>query len=236
MRQGRVGVGVEVGEVVGGLVAVDVLADQAGDVFDVGVLVGVDLASNMASSLASEGLGAAEEWMRPAQSWGWYQEYCQELPSVKPLPAPALAGSKGVRKAPEARRGSTKPSAGVEVVAPVGGALEEGGGDVGVAEGGGGAGDRPVVEGVLHGFGGGFVVVVDGDVAEAHVVGEVAVGGVGGAGDHGAEGFFAVEAGDVFEEGVGDLGDGVVADHAPGFEALLLPDGEDAEGAFVPGG
>ena len=159
---------------------------------------------------------------------------------MNPEPAPALAGSKGLRYSPLARRGSTKPSAVLKLlrqlverfsnVCAIWVLVSDLAIDFAICAM---VQSSKAYSMVLEG---GFVVVVYWDVAEFHVVTEIAVGGVGGAGGHGFEGCFGVIAADAFPVGVGDDGDGMVADHAPGFQALELPYGKDAEGAFLLGG
>jgi hypothetical protein len=64
------------------LVAVGVVADQAGDVLHVGVDVLVDLGVEHLVDLVLQAGVAAQRFTRPALSCGIYQEYCHALPSV----------------------------------------------------------------------------------------------------------------------------------------------------------
>lgn len=116
---------------------------------------------------------------------------------------------------------------------PVAGALAEFCGDGGLAKLVGHARDGPVVEGVFQRLGGRFAFFVDGHVAQLAVLRDAVVRAVVGAGDHGIERFVGIEAADAFHEGVGNHRHGVVADHAPGFQAVERPDGQDAVGALA---
>jgi hypothetical protein len=66
-----------------------VLAHHAGHVLDIRVLPGIDLCAEHGVKSGDELFFAAEKMDQALFILRLYQEYCQELPSVKPLSAPA---------------------------------------------------------------------------------------------------------------------------------------------------
>src|SRR5574337_1201000 len=78
--------------------------------------LGSILASNTSSSFLTNPALPPSSWIKPPTSCGSYHEYCHELPSVKPLPAPAFAGSNGSSNLPFASRGCAKPVFGLNTL------------------------------------------------------------------------------------------------------------------------
>ena len=218
---------------VAGLVAVDVLADQAGDVLGVAV---VDLriveVEHGVQLLDRRGV-AAQRLDDPAQ-------ILRREPRVLPGVALGIVRTivdggrvEGLAIGPVRLTRPQEAGLHIEAVAPVGRPLLEGLGQVGLAHVLGHLGDGPVVIGVFDGLGGGFRLLVDRGVAQLHVVAETAIGGVGRALDHGVQGRLAIIAADALHPGVGDDRHGVIADHRPGLLAVELPDRQDAVRALL---
>ena len=97
----------------------------------------------------------------------------------------------------------------------------------------GGLGDAPVVVSVFQGLGHGFHLFVERNVAQRRVFRQAVVVGVGCRGLHRLEGPLVVKTLDALHHHVGEDGDGVVADHAPGFAAVERPDGQHVLRALV---
>ena len=97
----------------------------------------------------------------------------------------------------------------------------------------GGLGDAPVVVGVFQRLGHGLVFLVEGDVAQLRVLRQAVVMRVRRRGLHRLVSALIIKALHALDHHVGQDGDGVVADHAPGFAAVERPDGQHVLRALV---
>ena len=94
------------------LVAVDVLADQAGDVFDVGVASRIDLlVEHLRRASRSASSSPPMSSIRPRSSCGMIPRVLPGIALGEVAAVPAARGSKGSRNSPIGKRALTKPSA-----------------------------------------------------------------------------------------------------------------------------
>ena len=212
---------------VAGLVAVHVLADEAGHV------------GGGAFAIV---LGGLEEGVQVLQHGGFAAEAFDEAlevvggqPGVLPGVAFAVVvgpvlGEEGVEGgAPAAGGGAAadKARGSVKVVAPAVAAPCEEAGIFNMPQGSGGMGDGGIGYGILHVVGAGFSEEIAGDVAVffAEVLAPLVQHDGGFAG---FVGFFAVKAGEVLDDGIGHCDDAGIAYHAVGLVPDEVPHGEFA--------
>ncbi|MNV41187.1 hypothetical protein D3C71_1328150 [compost metagenome] len=208
-------------------------ADQAGDVFHVLEDRGVDLGLE---HLVQAGQQCVAAPVRGGQAGHIMRHIPRVLPGVAFGVIRAVTARARIERRAEAAITLARPhETGVLVVrvAPIGGALLELIGDLGVAHGLGHARDGPVVERILQRLAGRFAFLIDRHPAQLAVLRDAIVRAVIGGGHHRGQGLVLIEAADALEVGIGDHWHGVVADHAPRFLPMERPHRQHPVGAVV---
>ena len=134
-------------------------------------------------------------------------------------------GIEGFYEAAAAVLAAHETDARVEEVAVAVAALEEILAILGLSQFARGLGEGPVCDGILHVRSEGLVVQVGGDVAIFHPQVLAPVWGQGG-GLHRLESLLIIESGNILCDGIRHRSDAGIADHAVGFVAVEMPDGE----------
>ncbi len=181
-----------------GFVAVPVSAYAAPDVVGAGDIVAHLQLENAVQTVPEEllacNLHVLVECMGDGPGVLHGEAFCDISPAVHA--ARALVGDGGERRAPVALGVAPAgvESLGIHQVLPVPGALEEEFIVFLVPQKFGGLCYAPVVVGIFQGLGNGFLLLVEGHVAELGVFRDAVVVGVGGGGLHRLEGTLVVKA------------------------------------------
>ena len=206
------------------LVAVGVLADQAGNV--AGNIVAGELARS-----GEEGVQRLERLSPGTEALLQAVQVVRDKPGVLPGVAFGVGGAEmvgvigieGLEEAAAAVLAPHEAGFGVEEVAVAVAALQEVRIVFLLAEFLGGLGEGPVGDGILHVEGQRLVEEVCGNIAVLHAQVLSAVGKQGG-GLHRLKGLLGVKAGNALGDGVRHRGDTRIADHAVGLVAVEVPD------------
>ena len=225
---------VEVGGVVGGLVAVHVVADDtvAGDVLGFGEELIGQVHGEERVEVLDKPLVAAHAGNEGGGVLRHVEAVVPALPSIKPWLL-VLSGSNSFRKLPSARRGRMKPMRASYTFCQFWARFVNSCSISRRPSFAAGLSNAPVIEGVFQGFGDGGAAFVLGHVAQLHVVAQAVVPGLAGGGDAGVEGLIGVEGRVALHDGIGNYGHGVVANHAPVLVGVVAPDGQHVLGALV---